>query len=42
MIRNAEARFYRAAVPVLLNQPGNQDLRNRLAERKQLKDQGAF
>ena len=42
MIRNAEARFYRAAVPVLLNQPGNQDLRSRLAERKQLKDQGAF
>jgi len=40
MIKNAEARFYRAALPVLLSQPGNQDLSLRLAERDALKQAG--
>ncbi len=37
MIKNAEARFYRAALPVLLSQPGNQQLATAIAERSQLK-----
>lgn len=40
-IRNAEARFYRAALPVLLSQPGNQELRQTMAQRDALKDLGA-
>jgi hypothetical protein len=40
MIKNAEARFYRAALPVLLSQPGNQDLKLRLGERDALKKAG--
>lgn len=40
MIRNAEQRFYRAALPALLSQPGNQDLALRLAERDALKNLG--
>ena len=40
MIKNAEARFYRAALPVLLSQPGNQDLSLRLAERDALRQAG--
>jgi len=40
MIRNAEQRFYRAALPALLSQPGNQDLSLRLAERDALKKLG--
>ena len=40
-IRNAEARFYRAALPVLLSQPGNQELRQTMAQRDALKSLGA-
>lgn len=40
MIKNTEARFYRAALPVLLAQPGNQDLALRFAERAELKELG--
>ena len=40
IIKNAEARFYRAALPVLLSQPGNQDLKLRLSERDALKKAG--
>jgi len=42
MIKNAEALFYRAALPVLLAQPGNQQLATAMAQRDQLKQMGAI
>ena len=42
MIKNAEALFYRAALPVLLSQPGNQDLAAAMAQREQLKQMEAI
>ena len=42
MIKNAEALFYRAALPVLLAQPGNQELATAMAQRDQLKEMEAI
>lgn len=42
MIKNAEALFYRAAMPVLLAQPGNQELATAMAQRDQLKQMEAI
>ena len=42
MIKNAEALFYRAALPVLLAQPGNQQLATAMAQRDQLKQMEAI
>ena len=42
LIRNMEQRFYKAALPRLLNLPGNQNLRQVVAERKFLLKQKAI
>ena len=42
MIKNAETLFYRAAMPVLLAQPGNQELATAMAQRDQLKQMEAI
>ena len=42
MIKNSEALFYRAALPVLLAQPGNQELATAMAQRDQLKQMEAI
>ena len=42
MIKNAETLFYRAALPVLLAQPGNQELATAMAQRDQLKQMEAI
>ena len=41
-IKNAETLFYRAAMPVLLAQPGNQELATAMAQRDQLKQMEAI